>query len=456
MGLSVAAAGAAAGDVPPAEAGFHDALYRAADRLSSSCQPLYTQLFLPISQAPEGMKFLVDMRSDLLTLAAQQAAPAESAPLRAMADHLRQALAEWFSVGLLQLQPISWQESPAALLERVMRAEAVHPLTGWEELRQRLGPRRRVFAFTHPSMPGEPLVVLHTALMDGPASSMEEILDRGRGGASASGPPHLPPSRAPGLTPHPPPPPPVLPPSTAVFYSISSSQPGLRGIELGHFLIKRVADLLLELQRQQQQQPPQPQFDPEQAAQSGARTAETGQGRDAGAEGPLLLPNEAKEVLRLATELGWRAVCEHSSASAGAAAALSWLLEGDRWLAAARASAALPSWPPHDTPSKREHNRDDDRVEGSDPGGSVSGWRQEPPLAAAPAGARAAAGVEEVLRPLLLRLAARYLAVEKRRRFALCPVAHFHLRNGASLWRLNWRYAGARVTAKGLRGVGPA
>lgn len=56
-------------------------------------------------------------------------------------------------------------------------------------------------------------------------------------------------------------------------------------------------------------------------------------------------------------------------------------------------------------------------------------------------GSEAAAEAEEeaLLRPLLLRLAARYLAVEKRRRFALCPVAHFHLRNGATLWRLNWR-----------------
>ncbi len=54
-------------------------------------------------------------------------------------------------------------------------------------------------------------------------------------------------------------------------------------------------------------------------------------------------------------------------------------------------------------------------------------------------GNEAEAEAEALLRPLLLRLAARYLAVEKRRRFALCPVAHFHLRNGATLWRLNWR-----------------
>ena len=32
----------------------------------------------------------------------------------------------------------------------------------------------------------------------------------------------------------------------------------------------------------------------------------------------------------------------------------------------------------------------------------------------------------------------RYLVQEKRRRFSYNPVAHFHIRNGASVWRLNW------------------
>ena len=32
----------------------------------------------------------------------------------------------------------------------------------------------------------------------------------------------------------------------------------------------------------------------------------------------------------------------------------------------------------------------------------------------------------------------RYLALEKRRGYALDPVAHFHLQNGASIWRINW------------------
>ena len=36
---------------------------------------------------------------------------------------------------LLQLQRISWESSPAALLEKVSRSEAVHEVRGWEDMR---------------------------------------------------------------------------------------------------------------------------------------------------------------------------------------------------------------------------------------------------------------------------------------------------------------------------------
>ena len=49
------------------------------------------------------------------------------------------------------------------------------------------------------------------------------------------------------------------------------------------------------------------------------------------------------------------------------------------------------------------------------------------------------AQMEAAVRPILLRLAARYLVLERRRGKALDLVANFHLRNGASVWRLNWR-----------------
>lgn len=55
----------------------------------------------------------------------------------------------------------------------------------------------------------------------------------------------------------------------------------------------------------------------------------------------------------------------------------------------------------------------------------------------------------ETLRAPLLRLAARYLAEERRAGDrALDPVAHFHLSNGARVERLNWR---ADTSANGLR-----
>jgi malonyl-CoA decarboxylase len=47
-----------------------------------------------------------------------------------------------------------------------------------------------------------------------------------------------------------------------------------------------------------------------------------------------------------------------------------------------------------------------------------------------------------------MRLAARYLAVERRRGQALDPVANFHLRNGAWMWRLNWA---ADLSARGMK-----
>ena len=53
----------------------------------------------------------------------------------------------------------------------------MEPISGWEDLRRRLYPNRRVHACFHPTMPAEPLVILHAALQDGVASTVSEILD---------------------------------------------------------------------------------------------------------------------------------------------------------------------------------------------------------------------------------------------------------------------------------------
>lgn len=42
----------------------------------------------------------------------------------------------------------------------------MHPVRNWTDLKRRVGPYRRCYAFTHGAMPGEPLVVLHVALTE--------------------------------------------------------------------------------------------------------------------------------------------------------------------------------------------------------------------------------------------------------------------------------------------------
>ncbi len=116
-----------------------------------------------------------------------------------------------------------------SLQEKVAESEAVHAVDTWQQLKQRLGPNRRVFCFLHPCLPGEPLVVLHTALMNTIPADMHSILQ-----------PEPQPQQAPFLGQQQ-----QEQQQVACFYSISSTQPGLSGVDLGNSLIKRVAKQLL-------------------------------------------------------------------------------------------------------------------------------------------------------------------------------------------------------------------
>ncbi len=191
----------------PDDAGAEAALRKA---LTAPRRRLLTQF----TSLPQGVKFLVDLRADLLA-----AADADPALLPLEAD-LRDLLAAWFDVGFLDLVRLSW-DSPASLLEKLIAYEAVHAIRGWEDLHHRLERDRRVYAFFHPRMPGEPVIFVQVALVDGIAGSVQGLLDRGRVA--------LDPRAA----------------DTAIFYSISNAQAGLRGIGFGNFLIKQVVDALL-------------------------------------------------------------------------------------------------------------------------------------------------------------------------------------------------------------------
>ncbi len=164
---------------------------------------------------PDGFKFLINMRADLLPLIAG------NVKLQALEFDLKQILASWFDVALLDLVEISWNSS-AAILEKLIEYEAVHSVSSWEDLKNRLDSDRRVFAFFHHKMPSEPLIFVHVAFVSGLSDNVQKLLDTSS-----------PTSNLQDI-------------DTAIFYSISNAQKGLSGISFGNFLIKRVVEKLAQ------------------------------------------------------------------------------------------------------------------------------------------------------------------------------------------------------------------
>ena len=184
---------------------------RAVDRLREFLRSPRTHLFRQFNSLSHGVKFLVDMRADLLSLL-------EDHPeLRPVDAELRSLLSGWFDAGFLELRPITWA-APADLLEKLIAYEAVHEIRSWTDLKNRLESDRRCYAFFHPNMPDEPLIFVEIALVDGMAGNVQALLDE----AAPTGDPES--------------------ANTAIFYSISNAQRGLSGVSFGDFLIKQVVD----------------------------------------------------------------------------------------------------------------------------------------------------------------------------------------------------------------------
>jgi len=182
--------------------------------LRQALEPPRIRLLTQFNALPQGVKFLVDLRAELM------GHTKKDATLAALDDDLRRLLGSWFDIGFLELRRITW-DSPAILLEKLIAYEAVHEIRGWEDLKNRLDSDRRCFAFFHPRMPNEPLIFVEVALVNGIAGNVGDLLDE----------------RAPVVDPE-------RNANTAIFYSISNAQRGLAGISFGGFLIKRVVDVL--------------------------------------------------------------------------------------------------------------------------------------------------------------------------------------------------------------------
>lgn len=278
---------------------------------------------------PDGFKFLVHMRADLLPLTVKDS------KLRGLEHDLKHILSAWFDVGLLDLAEITWK-SPAALLEKLIEYEAVHSVVSWDDLKNRLDADRRVFAFFHNKMPMEPLIFVHVAFVKGMSDNIQHLLDEKS--------PLIDPRKA----------------DTAIFYSISNAQKGLAGISFGNFLIKRVVSVLTD---------------------------------------------EMKHIKTFAT----------LSPIPGFRAWLDPLLaKGDESIFQSDEKKAL-----------KRIARQDNVARALGDILSHDFWLKDKKMC-------------EALKPVLMRLCARYLMEQKKNHRPLDPVAAFHLFNGARLERLNW------------------
>ena len=82
----------------------------------------------------------------------------------------------WFNRGFLVLRRIDWS-TPASILERIIRYEAVHRIRGWDDLRRRIDPPdRRCYAFFHPALVDDPLIFVEVALTREIPDAIEPIL----------------------------------------------------------------------------------------------------------------------------------------------------------------------------------------------------------------------------------------------------------------------------------------
>jgi malonyl-CoA decarboxylase len=185
-----------------------------ASDLHFASEPRRQELFRRLNRAPGGTRELVALRADLLD------AKDGHKDLAALDRDVVHLLSSWFNRGFLVLRKIDWS-TPAIVLEKIIRYEAVHEIRDWDDLRRRIDPvDRRCYGFFHPALVDEPLIFVEVALTEQIPGAIAPLLAEDRQ------------------------PVPIDRARTAVFYSISNCQRGLGGITFGNFLIKQVVEEL--------------------------------------------------------------------------------------------------------------------------------------------------------------------------------------------------------------------
>ena len=297
--------------------------------LSKALVPPRVRLLKQFNSLPNGFKFLVQFREELRPIRKKDPY------LRKLDADLKNILSSWFDIGLLDLKEITWQ-SPASLLEKLIKYEAVHEIRSWADMKNRLDSDRHCFAFFHNKMPDEPLIFVEVALVNEMSGSIRELLDE----------------EAATLSPE--------DADTAVFYSISNAQKGLEGINLGNFLIKRVVKELSKSLK------------------------------------------GLKHFVTLSPVPGFR-----------------------KWLDPILLNEDESIFSHHEIKALQSYTGNENASTGLLLELLNSDWCKDP-------------GLSNTLKPILMRLCARYLVEEKKGDKARDTVANFHLANGAHIERLNW------------------
>ncbi len=183
-----------------------------AAELHAASEPRRQEMFRRLNLAPGGTAALVRMREQLLDVLGHRE------DLTAVDDDFVHLFSSWFNRGFLVLRRIDWS-TPAIVLDKIIRYEAVHEISDWDDLRRRIEPPdRRCYAFFHPALVDDPLIFVEVALTRDIPDAIAPILAQGREMTEAD--------KA----------------RTAVFYSISNCQRGLAGVSFGNFLIKQVVE----------------------------------------------------------------------------------------------------------------------------------------------------------------------------------------------------------------------
>ena len=338
-------------------------------RMRDLCAPRYEAVLDNIvrsSQDDLGVAFLVRLRSDIrkyLRYMRFMSKSEDVQKLQTLDSSLRTTLSSLFRPGVLKLERITFDETPASIIEQIALKEQVHPLRSLSELRARLGEGRRCFAFFSPSLQRSPLIFVHVALLNEIPATMDDI--RGESEENPSG------NRLESRS------------TCATFYSISNTEPGLAGVHLGNELIKSVVKTL-------------------QLESSTLQTFCT-------------LSPIPKFGDWLESKLTYSKLDDEKS-----------ILDGCD-LKCLKNFYSLESSPDAITSFAK----------------TLSDIRK--PCRSKP---ECLESISPELKPILMKLAAQYLTKETRHGRPLCPVAKFHIRNGACMFRLNF---GADMSSKGIR-----